>query len=124
MGYGVKSIEHSVGTFTQIILVFVFAVGPLGLSGRPMMSLNHHLTGDALAIGEAKFQILMIADNHNGSRTEPISNSEPEQPASDAQKDSRPNPKPDQKVKKKPLKPFNPSERIKADQAVDFPSDI
>lgn len=124
MRHEFKSIEHSVGTLTQIILVCVFVVGPLGLSGRPMMSSNHNLASDASAIEKAKFQTLMIADNHDGSQTEPTSNAEQEQPASDGQKDSRPHSKPDQKVTKRPLKPFNPSERIKADQAVDFPSDI
>lgn len=124
MGHGVKSIERSVGTLARIILVGLFMAGPLEIYGAPVISGRQDSAGDAVMIAKDKSRPLIIADNHNGSQADPLPSSEQKQPAETSPKGSRPNSESDQKTQKKTLKPFRPSERIKADQAVDFPSDI
>lgn len=124
MGPAVKGTVQSVGTLTRIILVYFLVVGPLGLPGRPMMLFGQFPASHASVPGKTTARTMMIADNHDGSRTEPRSSPGQQPPASEDRRDDRPNSEPDQKTEKRPLKPFKPSERIKADQAVDFPSDI
>jgi hypothetical protein len=64
----------------------------------------------------------ILADNHQTAEEKAESNQ-----SAAAQENAKPdktNPSAQQKSKTKPLKTFVPSEKVKADQAVDFPYDI
>ena len=73
-----------------------------------------------LAQGGAKAPAAASADNtpERGAPGKPPSESTPDKVGQARKKDPRPTAPP------APIKPFNPSEKIDADQAVDFPYDI
>ena len=67
---------------------------------------------------------LILADNHRAAEEQEKTESDQNASAQDNATPDKTNPSAQQKSKTKPLKTFVPSEKVKADQAVDFPFDI
>ena len=112
------------GFLVKIGLVGMILLAPAGLTGMPAIQGEQHLSGSGLIVERSKLPPMLLSDQNKRSQSNSETVSGQDQPASNDQKTGQPGSESDAKPRKEPLKPFNPSERIKADQAVDFPSDI
>lgn len=110
-----------VKTFATFKKGFVIAVSLLGiaLSFNSSRAASTHEAQPAVDQPNTAVSILAQNETQNATRDENAASSEKEtvESGSDEKKES-------DDVKKRPLKDFQPSEKIEADQAVDFPYDI
>lgn len=109
---------------TIIILVLLLVnfsqTGPLG--GNDKVQEQGAKRGSDLTLSYAQSGTMIIALN---SRTEASEQEQPDDDEEDKQKKTeKENDSPERDEKKPPLKDFEPSEKIDAEKAVDFPADI
>lgn len=121
MAHGVKKKKRFTGILIQAVLAGLFVSGH---AMSPTVPAERYTAEDSLLQERSRWLPVWIADQQQGSQSNQESNSEQKEISSGDQKNGQPQSTPDTKQREKALKPFRPSERISADQAVDFPSDI
>jgi len=119
-----SSVKCSTGLLVQILLAGLILFGPAGHLCDPIRGTDRSASERGLATAKFYSPPLLMADRKESSRPK----SEREAARDPEPADSRPSDRNQSGSAggstKKPATPFNPTERIKADQAVDFPSDI
>lgn len=121
MAHGVKNKRRFSGMLIQAVLAGLFFSGH---TISPIMPAEGYAVEDSLLNESSRWLPVWIADQHQGSQSNPESNSEQKEVSSGNQKNSQPQSTSKDNPGEKAIRPFRPTERIPADQAVDFPSDI
>ena len=124
MTHGAKKIMLRIGTSAQILIVALVLLAPSGLFGKTWKPVDIYPSDKNMKIEMDKKQALLLADQHQNSTPSTGSDTSTEESAMESRQKTETGKTPARPQKKKPSKPFRPSERITADQAVDFPSDI
>lgn len=123
MGHGVRGKKRRVAVIFYPLLVGLVLMSPPGSSGGPATPADPFLSRNMLMKGD-KSSTLMMAERLESSPQKEASGSGKEKSTAEGQSDNPSEKTPDRPKSKKSFKPFQPTERISADQAVDFPSDI
>jgi hypothetical protein len=122
MAHGVRGKKSRIAAILYTLLMGLVMMVSSGASGRSATPDGQILSKKMLITGDESSK-LILADRQERSQPEDASGTGEEKsvedPSDNASKKTTDRPK-----SKKSLKPFQPTERISADQAVDFPSDI
>lgn len=124
MGHGANKFILQIGTPLRLLIAGLILLAPSGLFGSSLKPAYVDPLIYSLMVNAHKTPPLLLADQHQSSTSGASSNTGEEKSSSETKQTSESEKKPAATQKKKSLKPFRPSERISADQAVDFPSDI
>lgn len=120
----IRKAKSLIGIILQITMVCATMSAPAGHPGWPTGSGERFPAKGSMSAEMSHSRALLLADRQQDTDTGPVADSEPEQPGADDRKNDRRPSGSDNRADQTPMQPFNPSEKIKADQAVDFPSDI
>ena len=124
MEHGANKIKRRIETSIQLMAAGLILLAPSGLFGRPLKPVNIDVLIRSLMVNANKTPPMLLADQHQGSTPGAGSNKSEEKSATESKPKTDSGKAEAKTQKKKSIKPFRPSERISADQAVDFPSDI
>jgi hypothetical protein len=123
MGHGVGGKKRRVAVIFYTLLVGLVLMAPPGASGRPAPPTDQFLSRN-MTMKSDRSSTWMMAERLESSPPEEASGSGKEKSTAEGQSDNPSEKTPDRPKSEKSFKPFKPTERISADQAVDFPSDI
>ena len=113
-----------IGSPVRILVVGLILLTPSGLLGRSWKPVDLYPSDNIVKIEMGKNQALLLADQHQSPSPASDSSTSREQSVSESKQEAESGKTPAKTQKKNRKKSFRPSERITADQAVDFPSDI
>ena len=119
-----QKMKRRTGKPILVIVAGFIWLAPTGLFGNSWKPVELYPSESCLKIEMKKEQALWLADQHQSSAPDASSNKSEGKSTAKSKPETGSGKTEAETEKKKSIKPFHPSERISADQAVDFPSDI
>jgi len=123
MGHKIQRKTGRAGVIVHTLLAWLVLMSPSGVSGSSATPTGQHRSKNML-IQNGGMPAGLLAERQEKSQPGGVSGAGEKKSALEGQPENQSKNASGAATSKKPLKPFGPTERISADQAVDFPSDI